>query len=65
MILLFAILKVANGKPFNELEHQSTDVLGQASHTRTIRQARLLDIRMSCPSGMRYVGGRCRRIFER
>lgn len=69
MILLCAILEVVNGKSFFELRHQSTDGdlrrvnQQQERHNRTIRHARVLDIRMKCPSGMGYVGGRCRKIY--
>lgn len=69
MILLCAILKVVNGKSFFELRHQSTDgnwrrlSYQQGQHKRTIRQARVLDIRMTCPTDMKYVGGRCRKIY--
>lgn len=69
MILLCAILKVVNGKSFFDLRHQSTDgdwsrgSLQQGRHSRAIRHANVLDIRMACPIGMKHVGGRCRKIY--
>lgn len=72
MILLCTILKVVNGKSFFEVWHHSTDgnwpsgeIEGVKKHSRTIRHAGpgILDIRMTCPSGMRYVRKRCRKIL--
>jgi hypothetical protein len=69
MILLCTILKVVNGKSFLGLEHQSTDGTWKGAngetqqHNRVIRQPRLLDIRMSCPTGMKFIAGRCRKIL--
>lgn len=75
MILLCTILKVVNGKSFSEVRHHSTDgnlpsgeVEGVEKHSRTIRHAGpggILDIKMPCPSGMRYVRSRCRRILSK
>lgn len=69
MILLCTILKVVNGKSFFASRNQLAGGVDwreglefkQERYSRTIRQ--ILNVKMTCPSGMKHARGRCRKIL--